>query len=74
MTIFPCHRGLTKKQEVLLTHGDSVEKIADGFKSVAMSGSLVAAISNENSHIYGLQFHPEVKPSLSVKSIKIKKF
>jgi GMP synthase (glutamine-hydrolysing) len=44
-----------------------VEKIADGFKSVAMSGSLVAAISNENSHIYGLQFHPEVKSSLSVK-------
>ena len=56
-TIF---RGLTKKQLVLLTHGDSVEKVADGYKSVGTSGSLITAIANEKSHIYGLQFHPEV--------------
>lgn len=56
----PIFKGLAKKQQVLLTHGDSIEKVADGFKSVGTSGSLVTAIANENSHVYGLQFHPEV--------------
>ncbi len=45
---------------MLLTHGDSVDHVAEGFKSVAKSGDLVAAIANEKDHIYGLQFHPEV--------------
>lgn len=27
---------------VLLTHGDSVDKVADGFKVVAQSGNIVA--------------------------------
>ena len=51
---------MTKKQTVLLTHGDSVDKVADGFKTAATSGSLIAGIANENGNIYGLQFHPEV--------------
>lgn len=35
-------RGLQKEELVLLTHGDSVDKVADGFKVVAQSGSIIA--------------------------------
>ena len=35
-------RGLKKEQQVLLTHGDSISKLADGFKAVAHSGKIVA--------------------------------
>jgi len=56
----PLFKGLTKRQEVLLTHGDSLDKIADNFKVVGTSGALVTAIANEKSRLYGLQFHPEV--------------
>ena len=35
-------RKLTSNQEVLLTHGDSITQVADGFKAVAHSGSCVA--------------------------------
>ncbi|XP_048837204.1 GMP synthase [glutamine-hydrolyzing] [Brienomyrus brachyistius] len=53
-------RGLQKEELVLLTHGDSVDKVADGFKVVAQSGNLVAAIANEQKKLFGTQFHPEV--------------
>ncbi|KAK6174661.1 hypothetical protein SNE40_017896 [Patella caerulea] len=62
-------KGLDKTQHVLLTHGDSVEKIADGFTIVAESGDIVAAIANEKLRIYGVQFHPEV--DLSIDGIKM---
>uniref|UniRef100_A0A673UA34 GMP synthase (glutamine-hydrolyzing) n=1 Tax=Suricata suricatta TaxID=37032 RepID=A0A673UA34_SURSU len=53
-------RGLQKEEIVLLTHGDSVDKVADGFKVVARSGTIVAGIANESKKLYGAQFHPEV--------------
>lgn len=49
------------KQNVLLTHGDSIDKVADGFKVVATSGNLIAAIANDKLRLYGVQFHPEVR-------------
>uniref|UniRef100_A0A8C5HVR9 GMP synthase (glutamine-hydrolyzing) n=1 Tax=Gouania willdenowi TaxID=441366 RepID=A0A8C5HVR9_GOUWI len=53
-------RGLQKDELVLLTHGDSVDKVADGFKVVAQSGNIIAGIANEQKKLYGTQFHPEV--------------
>lgn len=47
-------------QTVLMSHGDSVEKLAPGFKVAARSGNVIAAIYNEDLRIYGVQFHPEV--------------
>ncbi|KAJ8022220.1 GMP synthase [glutamine-hydrolyzing] [Holothuria leucospilota] len=53
-------RGLAKQQNVLLTHGDSIDKLAKGFTQAASSGKLVAAIANDKKRLYGVQFHPEV--------------
>ncbi len=60
--MFP-HRGLEKNQTVLLTHGDSLDKVAEGFRPCATcsSSGLVSAIANDKAKIYGLQFHPEVR-------------
>ncbi|PIK44846.1 putative GMP synthase [Apostichopus japonicus] len=62
-------RGLAKQQEVLLTHGDTIDKIAKGFTQAATSGKLIAAISNEKKRLYGVQFHPEVDLTESGKQI-----
>lgn len=53
--------GLQRAQAVLLTHGDSIERVCDKFKICATSSSdIVAGIYNEQARIYGVQFHPEV--------------
>lgn len=62
-------KGLAKRQEVLLTHGDSIDKVADNFKVVGTSGNLVTAIANEKTRLYGLQFHPEVDLTTSGREI-----
>lgn len=56
----PLFNGLQPKERVLMSHGDSVSKLAPGFKVAANSGEVVAAIYNEELKIYGVQFHPEV--------------
>lgn len=46
---------------VLLTHGDSINNVADGMQICAISDNrIVAGIFNEKLRIYGVQFHPEV--------------
>ena len=52
--------GLDAWQNVLLTHGDSIGKVAPGFRVVAKSGAIVAALADDKRRIYGVQFHPEV--------------
>lgn len=52
--------GLLEKQEVLMSHGDSITAIAPGFKIIATSGNLVAGIENTEKKLFGVQFHPEV--------------
>lgn len=56
-------------QTVLLTHGDSIDKVAENFKSVAQSSSFCAGIYNEKLRLFGLQFHPEVDLTLNGKAI-----
>lgn len=59
--ICTCRKLEDKFQEVLLTHGDSIEKLGNSMKTCAISGSnVIAAIYNEKLKIYGVQFHPEV--------------
>lgn len=62
-------KGLENVQSVLLTHGDSIHKVADQFKVVAKSSNFVAGIANEKMRLYGVQFHPEVDLSVNGKTM-----
>ncbi len=49
-------------EEVWMSHGDRVVELADGFEVVAYSsGAPMAAIADATRHLYGVQFHPEVR-------------
>src|SRR3989339_40178 len=53
--------GLPKETGVWMSHGDSVLKMPEGFKSLAHTANTPnAAIGNHDKKIYGVQFHPEV--------------
>ena len=56
----PLFADMATKQSVLMSHGDSLAKVATGFKVIATSDGIVAAIANDQKKVYGLQFHPEV--------------
>ena len=56
-------------QSVLLTHGDFVDTVADGFKVIALCNDLVSGLGNDHLRIYGLQFHPEVDLTKNGKKI-----
>ncbi len=58
--------GSGTQEKVWMSHGDYVEELPDGFKVLAISGDgIVAAFSNPEKQIYGLQFHPEVSHTQS---------
>ncbi len=46
--------------QVWMSHGDRVEQLPEGFKTLAMSSDIIAAAADEERRIWGLQFHPEV--------------
>lgn len=53
--------GLGSRQTVWMSHGDRIEVVPPGFRVIANSAnSPVAAFSDQNGLIYGVQFHPEV--------------
>mgnify|MGYP001291282042 CR=1 FL=1 len=46
---------------VWMSHGDQVESLPKGFKSIASTDNTsIAAMADESRKFYGLQFHPEV--------------
>ena len=65
----PLFDGLDKKQQVLMSHGDAVSKFADGFATVAVTGTVCAGIYNADKKIVAVQFHPEVDPTVNVKKM-----
>jgi GMP synthase (glutamine-hydrolysing) len=47
--------------QVWMSHGDRLEELAPGFRTIAHSESCpIAAMAHEDLPIYGVQFHPEV--------------
>lgn len=57
----PLFDGLDPAQEVWMSHGDRLERLAPGFQVLARtSDGVVAAMQHEEESIFGLQFHPEV--------------
>eukprot|EP00041_Stephanoeca_diplocostata_P037951 m.1461532 g.1461532 ORF g.1461532 m.1461532 type:complete len:290 (+) comp25132_c1_seq7:145-1014(+) len=55
--------GLEASQDVLLTHGDSVGQVADGFSVCARHGDIITGIECPDKGVYAVQFHPEVELS-----------
>lgn len=45
---------------VLLTHGDSIDRVADSFHITARSSNFITGIASDKMNLYGVQFHPEV--------------
>ncbi|MGD2115285.1 MAG: glutamine-hydrolyzing GMP synthase, partial [Acidobacteriota bacterium] len=56
----PLFDGLEPEQQVLMSHGDSVDELAPGFRVIAETEDAVGAIADEERRLYGVQFHPEV--------------
>jgi len=54
--------GIDGTQKVWASHGDTVQKLGSGFKTIAESKKYpFCAVSNEDKKMWGVQFHPEVK-------------
>ncbi len=45
---------------VWMSHGDHVDEVPPGFRVLARSQGVVAAMASEDERVVGLQFHPEV--------------
>lgn len=56
----PLFQGLEAKEQVLLTHGDSLDQVASAYEVIAESGEIIAGIQNLEKKYFGVQFHPEV--------------
>ena len=53
---------LSAEEQVLMSHGDLIQEIPEGFAVTASNSDCpVAAFENPDRQIYGVQFHPEVK-------------
>ncbi|CAF5024668.1 unnamed protein product, partial [Rotaria magnacalcarata] len=55
----PLFKDMNKLENVLLTHGDSIEKLGENLLVVGKSESFIVACADKEKPIYGLQFHPE---------------
>jgi GMP synthase (glutamine-hydrolysing) len=53
--------GIEPEQAVWMSHGDSIERLPEGFRSTARTDSTpYAAVADPDRRLYGIQFHPEV--------------
>ena len=53
--------GLPSRQDVWMSHSDSIVRAPEGFAATARSSeAVVAALEAPDRRIYGVQFHPEV--------------
>jgi len=53
--------GLPARQQVWMSHRDTVSALPPGFQRLAHTGScVVAAMAHAGNRLYGVQFHPEV--------------
>ena len=64
--------GLDAKQTVLLTHGDSLEHAAPGFRVIATSGNIIAGRQTLNTwlSVYVMSCHRSLSLSLSLSLIE----
>ncbi|MDD9953566.1 MAG: glutamine-hydrolyzing GMP synthase [Candidatus Woesearchaeota archaeon] len=65
----PLFTGLEEREQVLMSHGDSVLELPEGFTAIAHSHDIIAAMANDEKKMYGVQFHPEVDLTLNGKQV-----
>ena len=56
----PLFEDLPEASAAWMSHGDRVEKLPPGFRSLAYTENSPLAVMGNDGNIYGLQFHPEV--------------
>ncbi len=57
----PLFGGLEREQPVWMSHGDSITRLPEGFRSIAQTDSTpYAGLVDETRRLHGIQFHPEV--------------
>jgi len=54
-------RGLEKPFDALMSHGDVVTRLPEGFQATASTSACLAACEDAGKKLYGVQFHPETK-------------
>lgn len=58
--------GLAEEETVLMSHGDLITEVPEGFTVTASTETCpVAAFEDTARQIYGVQFHPEVRASVN---------
>ncbi len=63
-------KGLSRREQVWMSHGDKVVAPPSGFSVIASSeNSETAAIECREKKIYGVQFHPEVHHTINGKKV-----
>lgn len=59
-------KALASEETVLMSHGDKITQIPEGFVTTASTAHTpYAAFENRDRQIYGVQFHPEVRATLN---------
>ena len=61
----PLFCGLEPIQKVLMSHGDAVSLLPEGFVEVARTGNVCAGVYSADRNIVAVQFHPEVDPTVN---------
>ncbi len=57
----PLFKDIPEKINALMSHGDHVSKLPEGFSATsATEGGVISSIENKNKNFFALQFHPEV--------------
>lgn len=59
---------VNKETDVWASHGDTVTVLPNGFKEIATSGG-IAAMTNSDNRVLGIQFHPEVNDTKEGKTM-----
>jgi len=63
-------KNIESKTQTWMSHGDSIQKLPQGFTATATTGNTpIAAAQNYRKRLYGLQFHPEVEHTPKGKSM-----
>ncbi len=74
----PIFEGVSERTQVWMSHSDTIKELPEGFELLATTDSIPVAafrqngkeaLADQNTILYGLQFHPEVYHSTEGKTI-----